>query len=213
VSINKFSVGLPWLHQNCYDYYVRQQKVAPEDTITISTIYGQSISNVAGPTSSQNDTSLVAVSLNISDASPTGTNLSEALGSRSWNIAGTEVFTTPNNNAYKGSVELSDKENTSISGSTATDTNASNATGEVSSSILGGGCPKGTKKESKVTKGEALIGTKNWCAMEYYRAKHHRLTIEKKKQAEKGLLEKLMLQASRKFDSPLSDLKIGTIQG
>jgi hypothetical protein len=49
--------------------------------------------------------------------------------------------------------------------------------------------------------------------MEYDRAKRHRLTIEKKKRAEKGLLEQLMLQASRKFDVPLSELKIGTIQG
>jgi hypothetical protein len=49
--------------------------------------------------------------------------------------------------------------------------------------------------------------------MKYDRAKRHRLTIEKKKLAEKGLLEQLMLQASRKFDVPLYELKIGTIQG
>jgi hypothetical protein len=99
VTINKFLVGLPWLNRNCYNYYVRQLKGAPEEIITTSTSDGESINNMSGLTSSQNDNPLVLVNLNMSDAIPT---LS------SWNIA-------PNNNADEGSVELSDKDNTASS--------------------------------------------------------------------------------------------------
>jgi hypothetical protein len=66
---------------------------------------------------------------------------------------------------------------------------------------------------SKVAKGEALIDAKNWCAMEYDRAKRHHLTIQNKKRAAKGSLEKLILQASRNIDVPVSYLNIGTILG
>jgi hypothetical protein len=77
---------------------------------------------------------------------------------------------------------------------------------------LGGGA-KGKTTDSKVTKGEALIDAKNWRVMEYDRAKRHRLTIQNEKRAAKGSLEKLILHASRKFDVPVSYLKIGTILG
>jgi hypothetical protein len=118
VTINKFRVGLPWLDQNCYNYYVRQCKGSPEEIITSSKSYGESISNVSGLTSSQHDNGnpLVAVNLNMSDAVPALPN---------WNV-------TPNNSADEGSVELSDKENTASYGSTVMDTNASNAKDEVS---------------------------------------------------------------------------------
>jgi hypothetical protein len=50
---------------------------------------------------------------------------------------------------------------------------------------LGGGA-KGTTIDSKVAKGEALIDAKNWCVMEYDRAKRHHLTIKKRSEQKKG---------------------------
>jgi hypothetical protein len=109
VTINKFCVGLPWLNQNCFNYYVRQLKGAPEEIITTCTSDGESVRNIPGLTSSKHDNPLVAVNLNMADVMPM---------LLSWNV-------TPNNNADKGSVELSDKENTASSPSTAKDTHAS----------------------------------------------------------------------------------------
>jgi hypothetical protein len=124
VTINNFFVGLSWLNWNCYNYYVRQLKGAPEFFIAASTSDGESARNMSGPTISQNDNPLVLVNLNMSDA---------ILTLPSWNVA-------PNNNADEGSVELSDEENTASSPSTAMDTIASHAIDERMSSLrLGGG--------------------------------------------------------------------------
>jgi hypothetical protein len=138
-TIHKFSLGLPWINKNCYTYYVRQLKAAPEEIITTSTSDDQLVSNVSGLTSSQNDTPLVAVNMNMSDASPTGTHLNETFGSPRLNITDTEVPTTPHDNADEGSFELSVKENSPSSGTTAMDKNSFNAKYQVSSSSLGGG--------------------------------------------------------------------------
>jgi hypothetical protein len=70
VTINKFHVGLPWLNRICYNYYVGQLKGAPEEIITTTTSDGESISNMSGLKSIQNDNPLVAVNLNMSDAIP-----------------------------------------------------------------------------------------------------------------------------------------------
>jgi hypothetical protein len=114
VTIKKYCGGLPWLNQNCYTYYVRQLKGAPEEIITTRTSDGESINNISGLTSSKNDNGnpLFDVNLNVSDAVPM---------LPSWIV-------TPNNNADKGSAELSDKDKTASYVSTAMDINTYNAT-------------------------------------------------------------------------------------
>jgi hypothetical protein len=48
VTINTFRVGLPWLNQKCYNFYVRQLKGAPEEITTTSKSDGETTSNVLG---------------------------------------------------------------------------------------------------------------------------------------------------------------------
>jgi hypothetical protein len=56
---------------------------------------------------------------------------------------------------------------------------------------LGGGHPKGATIDSKVAKGDDLIDAKNWCAMEYARAKRHHLTIQKREGSSKRVVRKV----------------------
>jgi hypothetical protein len=95
--------------------------------------------------------------------------------------------------------------------SIAMDTNVSNATGHTSSLSLGGR-PKGISNEAKEITTEALIDAKNWCAVEYEKARRRRIAIDNKKRAKKGFAEALTIEASYKFYVPLYLLNRNTIK-
>jgi hypothetical protein len=82
------------------------------------------------------------------------------------------------------------------------DTNVSNATEQTPSSSFGG-WPKETTNEAKSEQAKSLVNVKNWCVIKYEEHNRHRVEIEKKKRARRGLLEEFMRQASINFESPL----------